>query len=436
MGIQNTKLDSINEIPDKNINILNSNNDNNNELNKNFKKKSKIKKEFNIVLVGPTYSGKTTLFNCLFESKFYTPEVSTTSTSHKENVIMNDGADVNYYLWDTPCLLIYEEQTKNSLIKNKDIYIIVFDVKDKFRFDRVYFWLESIKEINPNAPIILLGNKCEEDEKPREISKEFALDLASKNNSVYFETSAKNILEVKITFMQIINYAYNKLTGKLNSKEKDLKNLENEKNIEINNTINNITDNSKLILEKKIKELENKISELNLLNENLKKQVKELQKENNKTIDEKILEKKDEEINELKNKNKELEQKINNLKNLSPENYEKNNILELIEEIRQKDKEIKELKSNLPFELSKGEKLMSVIFISSDQKIHHSIICKNTDKFNRLENVLYNVEEYKEFLNSDNYFLVRGRKINKYLSLDENGIKNSDIIMLNSISED
>ena len=57
--------------------------------------------------------------------------------------------------------------------------------------------------------------------------------------------------------MQIINYAYNKLTGKLNSKEKDLKNLENEKNIEINNTFKNITDNSKLILEKKIKELEN-----------------------------------------------------------------------------------------------------------------------------------------------------------------------------------
>ena len=86
---------------------------------------------------------------------------------------MNDGSDINYYLWGTPYLLIYEEQTKNSLIKNKDIYIIVFDVKDKFRFDRVYFWLKSIKEINPNAPIILLGNKCEEDDKPREISKEF-----------------------------------------------------------------------------------------------------------------------------------------------------------------------------------------------------------------------------------------------------------------------
>ena len=34
--------------------------------------------------------------------------------------------------------------------------------------------------------------------------------------------------------------------------------MEKEKNIEINNTFKNITDNSKLILEKKIKELENK----------------------------------------------------------------------------------------------------------------------------------------------------------------------------------
>ena len=76
---------------------------------------------------------------------------------------------------------------------------------------------------------------------------------------------------------------------------------------------------------------------------------------------------------------------------------------------------------------------MTVIFVSNDQKMHYSVICKNTDKFNRLENVLYSVEEYKEYLEWENYFIVRGKKINKYLTLEQNGIMNNDIIMLNQI---
>ena len=52
-----------------------------------------------------------------------------------------------------------------------------------------------------------------------------------------------------------------------------------------------------------------------------------------------------------------------------------NEILELVKELREKEKEIKSLKSAFPFEIKQGEKLMSVIFISTDQKIHHSFIC-------------------------------------------------------------
>jgi vacuolar-type H+-ATPase subunit I/STV1 len=142
-----------------------------------------------------------------------------------------------------------------------------------------------------------------------------------------------------------------------------------------------------------------------------------------------------EELNEEKNKNKllnskinELNEKINDLQKITNKNDNMVNTLQLLEEIR--EKEIKEIKANLPFDISKGEKLMTVIFISDDQKIHYSFICKNTDKFNRLENILYNVEEYKSYLQSENYFLLNGKKINKYLTLEENGIKNSDIITL------
>ena len=61
------------------------------------------------------------------------------------------------------------------------------------------------------------------------------------------------------------------------------------------------------------------------------------------------------------------------------------------------------------------------------------MICKNTDLFSRLEIELYKVEEYKEFKQTENYFIVNGKKINRFETLEENGIKNSDIITLNQI---
>ena len=98
----------------------------------------------------------------------------------------------------------------------------------------------------------------------------------------------------------------------------------------------------------------------------------------------------------------------------------------------EKDNEIKELKlklSRYPFELKEGEKLMTVIITSNDQSIHNSIICKNTDKFNKVENRLY--ELFPEYSETENYFVVNGNKINKYKTLDDNKINDNDIIVLN-----
>ena len=107
---------------------------------------------------------------------------------------------------------------------------------------------------------------------------------------------------------------------------------------------------------------------------------------------------------------------------------------EINNKILEKDNEIKILKSKLsrfPFELNEDEILMSIIFTSSDQNFYHSIICKNTEKFNTLENKLYDM--YSEYSESGNYFLVNGREIKKAETLEQNKINNNDIIVLNII---
>ena len=191
---------------------------------------------------------------------------------------------------------------------------------------------------------------------------------------------------------------------------------ENESNI-LNNNISKICnidqekllelENENLQLKNKIKELENKLN---------------LEKENNKILIENY--------NNLKIVSKEKEkifnEKINRLKIYS--NVEK--ILELIDELKSKEKESNELKLKIPFELSSKEKLMSVIFYSTNQQIHCSFICKNTLKFSALESLLYDIEEYKKYKNLENIFIVKGKKINRFETLEENGIKDKDIILI------
>ena len=58
----------------------------------------------------------------------------------------------------------------------------------------------------------------------------------------------------------------------------------------------------------------------------------------------------------------------------------------------------------------------------------YSIICKNTQKFNELEKKLY--KDYPEYSESNNYFRINENIVNKDKSLDENKIRNSDIIIL------
>ena len=72
---------------------------------------------------------------------------------------------------------------------------------------------------------------------------------------------------------------------------------------------------------------------------------------------------------------------------------------------------------------------MTIIFTFYDQKIHYSLICKNTNKFNKIEKKLY--DKYPEYQESENYFIVNRNRIIKSKTIEENNIKFSDNDVLN-----
>ena len=93
-----------------------------------------------------------------------------------------------------------------------------------------------------------------------------------------------------------------------------------------------------------------------------------------------------------------------------------------------KEKEIKELKNKIENNSNNFDNLMTVIFYSTDQKIHYSLICKKTDTFINLEKQLF--EAYPECQDSEYFFMVNGQKIKRFKTLEENKIKNSQVITL------
>ena len=77
-----------------------------------------------------------------------------------------------------------------------------------------------------------------------------------------------------------------------------------------------------------------------------------------------------------------------------------------------------------------GEKILSINFVSNGFQgiMNYSLPCKNTELFVRLEEKLNN--DYPELKDKETYFIVNGRKIKRFKTLDENQIKSNDVVNL------
>ena len=161
------------------------------------------------------------------------------------------------------------------------------------------------------------------------------------------------------------------------------------------------------------------INELKKLNLNLRKEIENLK----------------DKLNEEKDKNQKLNLKLEELTNIL--NREKKNYLSIQKEMNEKvielenySKKIEKLQSIFPFKISEDDKIISIIIMTSDENIHYSMICKSKEMFIDLEKRLYiNYPEYKE---TKNYYYANGHKINVNKTLEDNKIKDNEIIIISN----
>ena len=106
-----------------------------------------------------------------------------------------------------------------------------------------------------------------------------------------------------------------------------------------------------------------------------------------------------------------------------------NNNIEYNNKILELKNQINQYKSYI---LSPGENLISIKFISCDKNINFSTFAKPNDNFTKIENILY--KYYPNYRETENYYIVNGKKISKYKTIEENKIINNDIITLKTIN--
>jgi len=294
---------------------------------------------------------------------------------------------------------ISKSEYENILIQfNK--FIINYGHMKALQTSLVESFIKKAKEFIENGFSILLKNK------------KFEKIIEEKDNNNKVNNFINNSNE-------ILSYDKNDSSSKLFfEEEKELFNTMSNYFQKINNNLKN----NEAILKKKNEELNEIINKLKSdlekekeINNNLNLNIKKLEIE---------IKDKEKELNEEKRQKNDLIKKINNINNTS----QNSNMFEFIKKIQEeKENEIKEFKKILPFEYKIGEKILIITFLSINEDIHFSMLCKNTDEFYKLKIMFYN--KYPEYKKGNNIFLIHGKEIDEFNDLDSNEIRDNDIII-------
>ena len=182
----------------------------------------------NIITLGESSVGKSSIINRYVENNFDYNFVSTLGVDFRKKNININGEDIRLKIWDTAGQEKFRSIQK-QYYRNSDGILLVFDVTKFDTFNVLEEWINSIKNQTSNDIIVVLvGNKIDLNNKV--ISDDEIKNFANDNKFKYFLTSAatgKNINEV---FDYIVKEIYN-IKSK---KKKNDSNNNNNKNLKKN----------------------------------------------------------------------------------------------------------------------------------------------------------------------------------------------------------
>jgi len=102
-----------------------------------------------------------------------------------------------------------------AFYRNAECCILVFDLTDPKTFESIDTWRsEFLTQLNPkdpeNFPFVVLGNKCDKDGEIKVSEQKVKQYCSQKFSMIYFETSAKDNINVEKAFEEVAKLALKK----------------------------------------------------------------------------------------------------------------------------------------------------------------------------------------------------------------------------------
>jgi len=166
--------------------------------------------QIKLLMIGDSGVGKTCLLLRYANDSFSPTFITTIGIDFKIKDIQLDGKRIKLQIWDTAGQERFRTIT-TSYFRGAQGILLVYDVTDRNSFISIRNWVAQIQmhaDVNVNK--ILIGNKCDCPDQ-RAISFEEGESLAKEYNIHFYETSAKQDLNVEKSFMTIATDVKNRL---------------------------------------------------------------------------------------------------------------------------------------------------------------------------------------------------------------------------------
>eukprot|EP01130_Rhizamoeba_saxonica_P004279 TRINITY_DN174_c0_g3_i1.p1 TRINITY_DN174_c0_g3~~TRINITY_DN174_c0_g3_i1.p1 ORF type:complete len:230 (+),score=35.94 TRINITY_DN174_c0_g3_i1:67-690(+) len=161
-------------------------------------------KEFmKLILLGNSGVGKTSLMNSYVNNKFTNSYKATIGSDFLTKDVMVGDTFVTLQIWDTAGQERYKALGA-AFYRGSDCCVLVYDVNDASSFEALESWRDTFliqAERDEDFPFILLGNKIDL-EHQRAIPRKRAEDWCKMHGMPYFETSAKESIDVEKAFTE------------------------------------------------------------------------------------------------------------------------------------------------------------------------------------------------------------------------------------------
>ena len=185
-----------------------------------------------IIILGSSKVGKTSLLNQYFNKEFNDTTICTIGIDLQSKFYKFDNELVKINFIDTAGQERFDSISGNYL-KNVNGVLLVYDISQQNTFKKIEFWNEQIKKHN-NAyySVVLIGNKIDLED-CRQVKFEEGIDMGKQIKCKFYETSAKNNINVtecfnKIAYLTYKNFLKNGFRSKSfylkNNKKKEQKN--------------------------------------------------------------------------------------------------------------------------------------------------------------------------------------------------------------------